>query len=180
MYSAIILAAGLGRKAWPYGEFRQKCTLPVANTPIVRRLVENLIEVGCSQIIVVVGHHRQQVCGAVADFPQVEFVTQQPLDGTATGALQAAQKLTANRYLIVYGDIVTGAENFRNVMEAFDKSGAEAAAMVQPLDGEDSRNWLCAGVNGDSLTGIEGHPRSGSHRLCGIYAFRDSATNYLL
>ncbi len=180
MYSAIILAAGLGEKVWPYGEFRQKCTIPVANTPIVRRLVKNLIEVGCGQIIVVVGHHRQQVCGAVADLPGVEFVTQNPLDGTATAALEASKKLTNDRYLIVYGDIVTGVENFRRLIEAFDKSGAKAAAMVRPLGHEEAGNWICAGISGELLTGIEGHPRGGSHRLCGIYAFRTSATNYLL
>ena len=27
MDTAIILAAGAGTKIWPYGEFRQKCTL---------------------------------------------------------------------------------------------------------------------------------------------------------
>jgi len=180
MYSAIILAAGAGHKAWPYGEFRQKCTLPVANTPMVRRLVQNLIEVGCNQIIVVVGHHRQQVCGAVADLPGVEFVTQNPLDGTAAAALLATPKLTNDRYLIVYGDIVTSVGNFRRLIEAFDSSGAEAAGMIHPLGDEDCSNWICAGFNGDCLTGIEGHPRGGSHRLCGIYAFKASATNYLL
>ena len=61
MDTAIVLAAGLGRKVWPYGEFRQKCTIPVANKPIVRRVVENLLEAGCQRIVVVVGHHAQQV-----------------------------------------------------------------------------------------------------------------------
>ena len=44
----------------------------MANTSIVRRLVENLIESGCTRIIVVVGHHKQQICGAVADFAEKE------------------------------------------------------------------------------------------------------------
>ncbi|MDE0685655.1 MAG: NTP transferase domain-containing protein, partial [Candidatus Poribacteria bacterium] len=57
MDTAIVLATGLGRKVWPYGEFRQKCTIPIANKPIVRRVVENLLEAGCQRIIVVVGHH---------------------------------------------------------------------------------------------------------------------------
>ena len=64
----------------------------------------------------------------------------------------------------------------------------EAAALVQPLDREDASDWLCAGIsterieNGSlsKLTGIEGHPRGGSHRLCGVYAFQGSATPYLL
>ncbi len=188
METAIVLAAGSGRKVWPYGEFRQKCTIPVANKPIVRRIVEDLLEVGCQQIIVVVGHHAQQVRGAVADIPNIVFVTQQTLDGTASAALTAVEHLETQPYLVIHGDTVTTSENLRNFVNAFRASDVEAAALVQPLGSEDASNYLCAGVgttegnNGSVsiLTGIEGHPRGGSHRLCGVYAFQSSATRYLL
>ncbi len=187
MDTAIVLAAGLGRKVWPYGEFRQKCTIPVANTPIVRRLVEDLIEAGCQRIVVVVGHHAQQVRGALADLPNVVFVTQHSPDGTASAVLTASEHLEDEPYLVVYGDIVTTPENLHNFITEFRLSNAEAAALVQSLGDEDASNWLCAGIgtaeaDGKSvstLTGIEGHPRGGSHRLCGVYAFRSSATPYL-
>ena len=188
MDTAIVLAAGLGRKVWPYGEFRQKCTIPVANKPIVRRIVETLVETGCQRIIVVVGHHAQQVRGALADIPNVIFVTQHSLDGTADAVLTASEHLEDQPYLVVYGDIVTTPDNFRNFIETFRASDVAAAALVQPLDNEDASDWLCASIgtarveNGSlsKLTGIEGHPRGGSHRLCGVYAFQNSATPYLL
>ena len=188
METAIVLAAGLGRKVWPYGEFRQKCTIPVANKPIVRRLVESLVEAGCQRVVVVVGHHAQQVRGALADMPNVVFVTQHSPDGTASAVLTASDHLEDEPYLVVYGDIVTAPDNLRNFIKEFRSANVEAAALVQPLGNEDASNWLCAGigtaeVNGGSastLTGIEGHPRSGSHRLCGVYAFRSRATSYLL
>ena len=188
MDTAIVLAAGLGRKVWPYGEFRQKCTIPVANKPIVRRVVENLLEVGCQRIVVVVGHHAQQVRGALADIPNTVFVTQHSLDGTASAVLTAGEHLEDQPYLVVYGDIVTTAENFRNLISVFRSDDVEAAALVQPLGDEDASDWLCAGIgtadveNGSALklNGIEGHPRGGSHRLCGVYAFKSHATPYLL
>ena len=181
MFSAIVLAAGLGKKVWPYGEFRQKCTLPVANTPIVRRIVENLVQIGCEQVIVVVGHYAQQVRGAVADIPEVTFVTQQTLDGTATATLEAVKNLKNELYLVVSGDIVTAPDNLRNLINNSTKQKVEAAALVQPLGQEDASNWLCAGISGECVTGIEGHPRGGSHRLCGVYAFRAKETTpYLL
>ena len=188
MDTAIVLAAGLGRKVWPYGEFRQKCTIPVANKPIVRRVVENLLEVGCQRIVVVVGHHAQQVRGALADIPNTVFVTQHSLDGTASAVLTAREHLEDHPYLVVYGDTVTTAENLRNFISAFRSDDIEAAALVQRLGNEDASDWLCAGIgaadveNGSALklNGIEGHPRGGSHRLCGVYAFKNSATPYLL
>lgn len=188
MDTAIVLAAGLGRKVWPYGEFRQKCTIPVANKPIVRRIVETLVEAGCQRIIVVVGHHAQQVRGALADIPNVVFVTQHSLDGTAAAVLTASEHLEDQPYLVVYGDVVTTPDNLRNFIKAFRASDVAAAALVQPLDNEDASDWLCASIgaarveNGSlsKLTGIEGHPRGGSHRLCGVYAFQPCATPYLL
>ena len=188
MDTAIVLAAGLGRKVWPYGEFRQKCTIPVANKPIVRRVVENLLAAGCQRIVVVVGHHAQQVRGALADIPNTVFVTQHSLDGTVSAVLTAREHLEDQPYLVVYGDTVTTAENLRNFISAFRSNNVEAAALVQPLGDEDASDWLCAGIgttdveNGSvfKLNGIEGHPRGGSHRLCGVYAFESCATPYLL
>ena len=188
MDTAIVLAAGLGRKVWPYGEFRQKCTIPVANKPIVRRVVENLLAVGCERIIVVVGHYAQQVRGALADIPNTVFVTQHSLDGTVSAVLTALEHLEDEPYLVIYGDIVTAADNFRNFVSEFRSSDVEAAALVQALGNEDASDWLCAGIGTEAvgdrsvlkLNGIEGHPRGGSYRLCGVYAFQRSATPYLL
>ena len=186
--TAIVLAAGSGRKVWPYGEFRQKCTIPVANTPIVRRVVENLIEVGCERIVVVVGHYAQQVRGALADIPNVVFVTQHPVDGTASAVLCALAHVENEPFLVVYGDIVTIPDNFRNIIKEFHLHTVEAAALVQLLGNEDASDWLCGSIatketEGKSvtkLTGIEGHPRGGSYRLCGVYAFARTAVPYLL
>ena len=180
MNNAIVLAAGLGRKVWPYGEFRQKCTIPVANKPIVRRIVENLLEVGISRILVVVGHHAQQVRGAIADIPNVEFVTQNPLGGTADAVLTALENINDEDFLVIYGDIVTSSDNFRNIVQEYCCQNAEAAALIHPLNDEDALNWLCAKTSDGCLTSIEGHPRGGSHRLCGIYAFKSTAKPYLL
>lgn len=116
MNNAIVLAAGLGRKVWPYGEFRQKCTIPVANKPIIRRIVENLIEVGVGRIIVVAGHYAQQVRGAVGDVSHAEFVTQNPLNGTADAVLTALNNQNDENFLVIYGDIVTSSDNFRNII----------------------------------------------------------------
>lgn len=180
MKNAIVLAAGLGRKVWPYGEYRQKCTIPVANKPIIRRIVENLVEVGCSRIIVVVGHYAQQVRGAIADIPNVEFATQHSLDGTANAVLTALKELNDENFLIIYGDVVTISENIRNLVKEFNNQDAEAAALIQSLSDEDASNWLCAKTTDGCLSGIEEHPRGGSYRLCGIYAFKPTAIPYFL
>ena len=114
MIRAIILSAGVGNKVWPYGEFRQKCTLPVCNTPIVRRLAQQLVKIGIEQITIVVGHHAQQVISATADLPNVTFVTQKIPEGTATATYQA---ITAGsqveQYLVLAGDVVVSTNDLQ-------------------------------------------------------------------
>jgi len=180
MHNAIVLAAGLGRKVWPYGEFRQKCTVPIANKPIIRRIVENLIEIGITRIIVVIGHYGQQVRGAVADLQNVEFVTQKKPEGTADAVLTAQKHIGDEDYLVVYGDIVTDPNNIRYIVKEFYNQNAEVATLVQTLRDEDASNWICAKTKNGCLVNIEGHPRGGSHRLCGVFAFKSSATRFLL
>ena len=175
---AIILAAGSGKKAWPYGEFRQKCTLPICNIPIVRRLVQQLTQIGIEEIIVVVGHHAQQVISVTADLPNVTFVTQKILDGTATATYQAiTTESCAEQYLVLAGDIVTSTNDLRRFVRQLGQ--AEASVLVNQLGKEDPLNWICAGVNQNLITGIEGHPRGGKFRLCGIYGFSSSAVGYI-
>ena len=148
--------------------------------PIVRRPAKSLIEIGVNQIVVVVGHHAQQVRGAVADLPGLEFVTQAPGEGAATSALSATEKVVNDRYLVVYGDVVIAVENLRDLIKRFEESGVGAAAMLQRIGREDPSNWICGGIDGDFLSGVEGHPRDGTHRLCGVYALRSNVTHYLL
>lgn len=180
MKNAIVLAAGLGRKVWPYGEFRQKCTIPIANKPIIRRIVENLIEIGITRIIVVVGHYAQQVRGAIADIPNVEFVTQKQPEGTVDAVLTALKLIKNEDFLVVYGDIVTVPNNLRYIVNEFIDKNAEIATLIQPLGDEDASNWICAKTKNGCLISIEGHPRGGSHRLCGIFAFKSSVRQYLI
>lgn len=178
---AVVLAAGEGKRLWPYGELRQKCTLPVANVPAVRRLCLSLRELGVEEIVVVVGHHRQQVIGATADIEGVRFYAQTPLDGTATAAYAAIQTFSdVGEVLVVYGDIVTPVENFRSFWEGFRASGAVAGALLERLTHENAADWICASYHNGLLGEVKGHPRGGTHRLCGVFAFRPAAFSALL
>jgi len=177
--TAIILAAGEGTKIVPYQETRQKAALPVANVPAVRRLAADLQALGFSRFVVVVGHRKEQVRHALAGVEGVVFVEQPRLEGTAPAVLLALHYVEDEPYLVVYGDIVLARENLQQLIERFGSTGAEAAALVQPLERERSLDWICARVSEDRLQRVMGHPRRGEHRLCGVYAFRSSATDYL-
>jgi NDP-sugar pyrophosphorylase family protein len=79
--SAVVLAAGLGSRIWPYGVVRQKAAFPIGNVPVVRRLVHNLVALGIERIVMVVGHGEPSVRAALRPCPiNIEFMRQlQPI-----------------------------------------------------------------------------------------------------
>jgi len=177
--TAVILAAGLGSRTWPYSETRQKAAMPVANRPLIRRTVDDLRAMGVQQVVVVVGYLQEQVRSALGD--DVVYVEQaNPGAGSANALLCAADHLQGDDLLVLYGDVACAPENLEALAAKFRETGAEAAALVQtlPMD-EVCDDWICAGVAADKLRGIHGHGRHGNTRITGIYALRRSALSYV-
>lgn len=184
--TAIVLAAGVGSKFWPYSTVRQKAAFPIANVPAVRRTVDMLTALGISRIIVVVGYGEASVRAALRGCAgNVIYVQQPQATGTAAAVLQATAHLEDN-FLVVAGDVVTAEENLAALLACFNQEQPLAAALLQLLGDESPHDWLGAypevGPVGAPmrLRGVEGHTRRGCrHRLCGVYAFRQEALAYL-
>jgi bifunctional UDP-N-acetylglucosamine pyrophosphorylase/glucosamine-1-phosphate N-acetyltransferase len=177
--TAIILAAGRGRRMWPYDELRPKAALPILNQPLIARLVDDLTAVGIQQVVVVVGHQSQRVKHALAGYERVAFVRQSSPDGTAPAVLEALPLIDDETFLVVHGDLLVDQHDLQALMRTFVESDAPLAALVRPLDREDSRDWLCATVQDGMLTAVEGHPNKSAFGLAGVYALHRSALHYL-
>ncbi|MDQ3249219.1 MAG: NTP transferase domain-containing protein, partial [Chloroflexota bacterium] len=177
--TAIILAAGVGSKFWPYNVVRQKAAFPIANIPAVRRTAEALHALGIHRTIVVVGYGEASVRAALHGCPgQVTYVRQPQPTGTAAALLLAADGLTED-FLVVAGDLVTDPQNIVALLNRFGEEHSPAAALIQPLGLEKSESWISAFPEQGYLKGVEGHSRGGAYRLGGVYAFRPVALDYL-
>lgn len=178
---AVVLAAGEGRKMFPFDLTKQKCAISVANEPIVRRLIRQLRQAGIDKFIVVTGHNFGQVREAVGDLKEVVFVHQSQRDGTASAVLLAAKEIPeANEFLVAYGDIVLTQEDVNAFLQVHREAKAFATVLVQPLKQNlDSRDWICADVEGERVVQVQGHPRSASHRLAGLFGFRKDALPFI-
>lgn len=175
LQTALLLAAGVGSKFWPYSSVRNKAAFPIANVPAIRRLADDLIALGIPRIIVVTGYGEASVRAALRGCgTDVVYVRQPEPRGTADAVLHAAH-LLEDDFLIVSADVVTARAN----LDAFCRRWAEeapiAAALVQPLGQEEPRSWLVAHVEQGLVTGVEGHPRGGRYRLGGVSALSPRA-----
>lgn len=178
---AILLAAGDGRKFWPYNEVRNKCAFPIGNVPAVRRLAGQLLDAGVSGIVVVLGAHPASVRSALADIEdRVRYVDQPGRGGSADAVLHALDAAVDEPFVVACGDVVTSPETVAAIVEAARGSNsAAAAAVVQPLGGERPGDWITAEIRNEGLTGFQGHGRGGTHRLGGLYAFRSDSVPFL-
>jgi NDP-sugar pyrophosphorylase family protein len=80
---------------------------------------------------------------------------------------------------VVHGDLATAGENLAAVLNRFVEERPLAAALIQPLGEERPEDWIIAYPDGAILRGVEGHARGGRYRLCGVYALRRQALEYL-
>lgn len=178
--TAVVLAAGLGTKFWPYNVVRQKAAFPIANVPAVRRVVDSLIALGITQIIVVVGPGEASVRAALRGCAaQLVYVQQSKPAGSAAAVLHALPYLQ-DAFLVVAGDLVLDGQNLADLLSRFAVETPLAAALIQTLGDESPHDWLGAYPEQGVLRGVEGHTRRGcQHRLCGVYAFQPAALDYL-
>src|SRR6478672_8207620 len=101
MTTAILLAGGAGRKFWPFAEVRNKCAFPIANVPIIRRLAEQLLAHGCTQLIVVTGPHEGSLRSALGGLEaQTRFLARPAAEGTAAAVVAALADVDAEEFVV--------------------------------------------------------------------------------
>ena len=176
---AVILAAGRGERNFPYELTRQKAAIPVGDTFLIRWTVECLQRAGVAEITVVVGYLEERVRHALLDL-EVQFARQGQAAGTVPALLDGLAATGADHpFLVLYGDCLLDEEAIRGFVEMAREEQPFAAAMLAPLEDRNPRDWICGQCEADKLTGISGHPRGGSHRLCGVYYFDPAAMPFI-
>lgn len=166
--TAVILAAGSGKKMWPYGDTWPKAALPIANRPLIQWQIAALQACGVKKIVVAAGHLSGQIRDAVSGLPGVECVEQKNPQGTADSLLYGLADVKDERFAVCYGDVLFTGEDLRRLFDLAKETGEETA-LVQPLENRCSSEWLCANLKESRVAEILGHPREASHRLCGVY-----------
>ena len=98
------MAAGLGTRLRPLTEHTPKPLIQVAGIPIIGRTIQSLPD-SIDELIVIVGHHGEQVKEYVALIwkKPIKFVEQHDLLGTGH-AIHLAKTFLKNKFLVLNGD----------------------------------------------------------------------------
>jgi NDP-sugar pyrophosphorylase family protein len=125
-----VLAAGLGTRLRPLTLVRAKPAIPVAGTPIIRRIIAWLVQNGVTDVVVNLHHLPATLTAVVGDGSDigaaVRFSWEQPIVlGSAGGVRQALEILGVDRFFIVNGDTLTDVD-----LAALSRSHEEAQSLV--------------------------------------------------
>ncbi|MFO8089797.1 MAG: NDP-sugar synthase [Desulfatiglandaceae bacterium] len=108
---AMILAAGFGTRLWPLTASVPKPLVPVANVPLIDRIISHLAFCGVSSVVINAHHRHQQltehfVQPGVFGIP-VEVRVEEEILGTGGGIKNTEDFWDDEAFVVVNGDILT-------------------------------------------------------------------------
>lgn len=130
--AAAILAAGLGRRMGVLNKLVQE----IDGVPMVRRVVENVLAARCERVMVVVGHHAEEVRTALAGLA-VQFIDNSEYqEGLAASVRAAAQAAEPGEALIIcLGDMPqVSAAVINDLIEAYHNTQGRKPDQSRPED----------------------------------------------
>jgi NDP-sugar pyrophosphorylase family protein len=133
---ALVLTAGLGTRLRPLTDVRAKPAIPVAGTPLIRRIVTWLVSQGVDNLVLNLHHRPASLTSRLGDGrdlgARIRYSWELPrILGSAGGPRLARAVVGADPFLIVNGDTLTDLDLSR-LTEAHASSGALVTMALVP------------------------------------------------
>lgn len=156
---AVIAAAGFGTRFLPQTKAMPKEMLPLIDKPIIQYIVEELVEAGIEDIIIVTGYHKRSIedhfddmsadlkfslkesgktellekTQAISDFANFVYIRQKGPYGNATPVLNAEHLLANESFIYTFADdfIVAKPGRFRQMIDAYQQHNAGVLSCVR-------------------------------------------------
>lgn len=176
--SAVILAAGEGRRLEPLTNRRPKPMLPVVNKPLLEHVLEAVAAAGIEEIVLVVGYERDRIRTHFGDGDDwdvsIEYAIQDKQLGTAH-AVKQAESLVDGPFLVLNGDRILDP----SLVEAIEETilTRDVAAAMAVTRSTDPSTYGVVTLDGDRVTDIVEKPTDESVSEiinAGVYGFRHS------
>lgn len=134
-FGALILAAGLGSRLGSNTTAKPKCLVPVSDTPILQRMLDNLVAEGVSSVTIAVGYLSEAIRDFVGErYPHLDVRLVGNPDYAATGSVYslylAMQEFPAGQdLLVIEGDVVLAPELLSSLLRT-GRQSADAATLL--------------------------------------------------
>jgi NDP-sugar pyrophosphorylase family protein len=112
---ALVLTAGEGQRLRPLTSNRSKSMLMIAGRPVLQYILDSLVENGIRDIVMVVGHGREELIDHFQsngnEEASIKYVIQHKQEGAENAILTAKEDLESEEdFLLVNGDVLVEPE----------------------------------------------------------------------
>jgi len=150
--------------------------LPLNGKPMLEHVLERLAEAGFGRVLIVAGYREEMIREHFAGWePELEFVTQDPIDGTGSATLLADEFAGSGPFLLTFGDILADPAEYEGLWQTL-MSAETIAGVVAVKHVPDPWQGAAVYETAGRITKIvEKPPRGGSRtnwNSAGIFGFR--------
>lgn len=127
-----ILAAGMGTRLKPWTDHHPKALVPVGGIPMLRRVIEKMLDSGITDITVNAFHFADQIAEFLKDYPaKINISDERPLLlETGGGLVFASEFLKGDQPILVHNADILSNADFRALEQSHLKNGADATLLV--------------------------------------------------
>ncbi|WP_424014180.1 sugar phosphate nucleotidyltransferase [Halorubrum xinjiangense] len=172
--TAVILAAGEGRRLAPLTNRRPKPMVPVANRPLLEHVVEAITATDIDRIVLVVGYRQERIRNHFGDGDDwdvtIEYVEQTTQLGTGHAVLQA-EPVVDGPFVVLNGDRIVDPVAVSRIRDRV-REGTYPTMTVTTA--EHPREYGVVSLDGDRVTAIDEKPEGlvETNRInAGVYGF---------
>ena len=145
---AVVLAAGEGTRLRPLTEDKPKGMVEVDGAPILTHCFDNLVELGASELIVVVGYMKEKIIQHYGDEYEgipITYAHQREQNGLAHALLTVEDHIDED-FMLILGDNVFEA-NLSDVVKRQAEDRADAAFLVEEVPMEEAGRYGVCDTN---------------------------------
>ena len=172
---ALVLSGGKGTRLYPLTYTRAKQLIPVANKPVLFRVIEAIRDAGITDIGIVVGDTAEEVMDAVGDGRRwgvkITYIRQEAPLGLAHAVKISQDFLTNDKFVMFLGDnVIQG--GITSLVDEFVNSDYNAQIVLTPVKEPQHYGVAELDEEGNIIRLVEKprNPRS-NLALVGIYMF---------
>ncbi|QLG28689.1 sugar nucleotidyltransferase [Halorarum halophilum] len=145
---AVVLAAGEGTRLRPLTEDKPKGMVEVAGQPILTHCFDQLVDLGASELIVVVGYLKETIISHYGDEYEgipITYAHQREQKGLAHALLTVEEHIDDD-FMLILGDNIFQA-NLEDVVQRQQEDRADAAFLVEEVPWEEAGRYGVCDTN---------------------------------
>lgn len=177
---AVIAAAGFGTRFLPQTKAMPKEMLPLIDKPIIQYIVEELVDAGIEDIVIVTGYHKRSIedhfdaisadlrdnllqggkdqiladVQKVSDLANFAYIRQKGPYGNGTPILNAAHLIGDEPFIYTFADdfvVAKPKSRFKQMIEVYEQTGANVLTCIRVEKDEDFKRYgIVAGDQQDN------------------------------